>query len=531
MSESPGPARGDETIVRDARAGDPRALAALVERHMGMVYAIACAHLGDRERAEDLAQEVFLRAFLALDQLGDPGRLAPWLARIARNLAISWLRRDSLTGRLVPLVPFDEQVLHVQDTQSTGARQQMETQERESAVWEAMLKLAPEQRELLLLHFAEDLSANEIGRRLGVHQTTVSRRIQRALAQMRGLLGPVLRDAAPRLRVPGRVTSRTVGLLLAAAAMSAASKAALAAKATQEVSTLAQVPMAAAGAAGLWELVTTSLIAGGKIMATGKGIAGAVAAAALIGGGVYWGTRTQESPPQGETRPVPEVSHGMAEIMPEEGSVEFVPMEHRGVVDVTVLDDSGHDLTNGAASSGDVMHSQQLIINETLSHYPYRFVVTTRSADGSEQTATRFFLSPGRIREERERGGGFPSTQILIWDAVNRPDQYLILDFERRLAIRTTLDEEPVYPIDVLQQMDELRARGATIEVDPATGLPSRVEIRHPNSDARTVYSEFMYNFGVVELLFSMDPPTEGGYRLVEQGGVSPIPTEEGPTE
>jgi RNA polymerase sigma-70 factor (ECF subfamily) len=284
----------DESLVRRVLAGETRAFDPLVERHLGMVFAIACARLGDRDRAEDLTQEVFLRAFLALDSLHEPRLFAAWLSRIARNLASHWLRRDGSTARMLPLVALDGGLPDVPDTRAEGVREQMETAERDRAVWEAVLTLGPEEREAVLLHFTEGLNATDIARRLGVHQTTITRRLQRALANMRGLLEPVLREAAPALRAPRRLAPRTLGAIAAAAALSATAKATLAAKATQEVSMLSQAP---AAATGLWELLTTSLITGGKIMATGKGIAVTAALAALIGGGIYVTTRSQPTQP------------------------------------------------------------------------------------------------------------------------------------------------------------------------------------------------------------------------------------------
>jgi RNA polymerase sigma-70 factor, ECF subfamily len=281
----------DRDLVQRARGGERAAFDALVERHMGMVYAIAFARLGDRDRAEDLAQEVFLRAFLALDQLSDPRRFTGWLSQITRNLAISWLRRDSRAQRLAPEVPLKQEIQELPDTQAKGARQQMETQEQESAIWKAIQALSPEERELVLLHFSEGISANEIARRLGLHQTTITRRLQRTLRRMRGLIEPVLREAAPSLRVSPRVTTRTLGVIAGAAAMSAVSKTALAAKASQEIAALVQTPAAAAGfVASLeaaWAALISGLFLGGQAMATGKGIASVVAAAAVVGGGIY----------------------------------------------------------------------------------------------------------------------------------------------------------------------------------------------------------------------------------------------------
>jgi RNA polymerase sigma-70 factor (ECF subfamily) len=283
----------DEILVHEALADDRRAFEALIERHMGMVYAIACARLRDRDRAEDLTQEVFLRAFLALPRLDHPERFGAWLCRITRNLAVNWLRRDSRVARLVPQVPFEDAALHIPDTHAKGARQRMEASEREKALWEALLQLPTEEREAVLLHYSEDLSTTEISRRLGVHQTTVRRRLHRALANMRGLLVPVLRESAPAMRAPRRLTTRTFGVIAAAAAMTAASKAALAAKATQEMTALGQAPLAAAGLAACLQGLFAALLTGGKIMATGKGVAATVAAAAVITGAVHWGMASE----------------------------------------------------------------------------------------------------------------------------------------------------------------------------------------------------------------------------------------------
>src|SRR5262245_26263295 len=72
-------------------AGDARCFDALVENYFGMIYAIGLAHLGDAALAQDLAQEVFLRAYLCLDQLKNPDWFPGWITRMARNLAIDWL--------------------------------------------------------------------------------------------------------------------------------------------------------------------------------------------------------------------------------------------------------------------------------------------------------------------------------------------------------------------------------------------------------------------------------------------------------
>lgn len=93
----------DGDLVRLARDGDPVAFRLLVERHQPMVRARArwlCANPSD---VDDVVQESFLHAFIALDRLEDPERFAAWLAGVVFNVCRNLRRRRQLT--LVPTGP------------------------------------------------------------------------------------------------------------------------------------------------------------------------------------------------------------------------------------------------------------------------------------------------------------------------------------------------------------------------------------------------------------------------------------------
>jgi RNA polymerase sigma factor (sigma-70 family) len=288
----------DERLVRAARGGDAQAFDALIRRHFGLVHAIALARLGEREAAEDLAQEVFLRAHLALPQLSDPGLFTRWLAQIARNLAATWQSRAMRRSALAAMVPLDEHGGEVPDTEDKGVRSRMETEEQQRAVWNAVRSLPPEERELVLMHFAEGLTQSEIGERLGVHQTTVLRRLKRALAAMRGALEPLLRESGPRLRASRGAAARASALVAAAGAMSATARASLAATAA------ASTPLVKAGSL---TTIKAALAAGGSLMATGKGITVTIGVAALVAGGIYVTTVAQQGAPAPPLPPPPAV--------------------------------------------------------------------------------------------------------------------------------------------------------------------------------------------------------------------------------
>lgn len=283
----------EQALVRAAQAGDPRAFEALIDRYFGMVYAIAFARLTDREIAEDLAQEVFLRVSLFLGDLKDARRFGAWVSRLTRNLAIDWLRRGQRASRLLAQVPLEE-ALDVTEDDRPDPRERAQREETRRKVHEAILGLPANQREMVMLRFIEEMRVEDIAAQMGVHTTTVRYHLRRALGAMRGTLEPLLRESAPALRARRRVAARTAVIVAAAAALSAAQKSALAGAAAAGMNAV-EAKSAVSGVMGLifalWGFIKSIfalLGAGGASMGMGKGIAIAVAAVAVAGGGTVY---------------------------------------------------------------------------------------------------------------------------------------------------------------------------------------------------------------------------------------------------
>src|SRR5215472_8449774 len=95
VSGTPAPNFGDDAaLIARLRAGDENAMADLYDRYSAVVYGVALRVLGDTTAAEDVLQEVFLQLWRNPRRFdADRGRLAPWLAVIARNRAIDLLRK------------------------------------------------------------------------------------------------------------------------------------------------------------------------------------------------------------------------------------------------------------------------------------------------------------------------------------------------------------------------------------------------------------------------------------------------------
>lgn len=285
---------GDAELVEAARSGRREAFDELANRHFGLVYAIGLARLGNRDQAEDLAQEVFLRAFLLLDQLGSQSLFSHWLSRIARNLAIDWQRSGETASRLIPMVSLDDIPGEVTDVKAPDPRREAAGAEQSEALREALTRLSPEEREVVLLHYMEGISQHEIARRMGVNHTTVMRQIARSLGAMRGVMESTVRNMALGFGARPSAKARTAALGAAIIALPAATRSSMAAIAAQSLHSGASVSSAKVAGAGIGSLpgfINTSLSllkTGGAVMGYGKSAAGIICVVALAGGGYYY---------------------------------------------------------------------------------------------------------------------------------------------------------------------------------------------------------------------------------------------------
>lgn len=178
--------RTDEELVQECLAGDTAAYGELVRRHQQRVVAVAFRALRDRALAEDLAQEVFLRAYRSLARFQTGRRFRPWLMAIAANRIrdhlkararrneVTWeLDRTAATGTSTPL-------------DRAAARQMLQRLEA------GVADMPEETREVLRLRFVVGLDYDEVAESLEIPLGTVKSRISRARVALRRLFGEVL---------------------------------------------------------------------------------------------------------------------------------------------------------------------------------------------------------------------------------------------------------------------------------------------------------------------------------------------------
>lgn len=174
--------------VARAQAGDTGAFAALVRRHQDRVFGFVLRMVGAREEAMELTQDVFLKAWTALPQWRPEARLSTWLLQIARNAALDALRRRAQVG-FSALEALPEPV-----DPAPGPDAHYAGRQRQRHLLEALGRISPEHREILLLREIEDLSYADIGVTLGLSEGTVKSRLARARAALLACFPPSAGD-------------------------------------------------------------------------------------------------------------------------------------------------------------------------------------------------------------------------------------------------------------------------------------------------------------------------------------------------
>jgi RNA polymerase sigma-70 factor, ECF subfamily len=166
----------DEALIERIRSGDETAMADMYERYSGIVYGVALRVLGDTGAAEDVLQEVFLQLWRN-PQAFDPnrGKLATWLAVIARNRAIDHLRKRPLEDDIEDL-PI-----------STGVNLENEAARRLAVdkIRGVLSRLPQEQRRALEMAFFEGMTHTEIASKTGDPLGTIKTRIRAGLLALR----------------------------------------------------------------------------------------------------------------------------------------------------------------------------------------------------------------------------------------------------------------------------------------------------------------------------------------------------------
>lgn len=174
----------DAELIARTRAGDPDAFGALVSRYYDACWRFAYHMLGERADAEDVVQESFLRAYLAIGRYDERDQFRGWLFRILTNQC-----RNALTarGRRARRFVQDEVAIDKAAAPLAAIAPGVE----DAALSRALAQLDPNQREALLLKYAEGLEYTEMSAMTGMGESALKMRVKRGVERLRAILGPL----------------------------------------------------------------------------------------------------------------------------------------------------------------------------------------------------------------------------------------------------------------------------------------------------------------------------------------------------
>lgn len=172
----------EEKIVQAAKGGDGDAFRRLVEAFQDDVYRTVISILRDKDLAEDLAQETFIRAYLNLEKLRKPQKIRAWLCGIARNAALKWIARQR------PLDRLDEQQVHSLQSATPNMDEVLQKRRMREVVLHAIYEIPEAYRDMLFLFYMRGMKYTEIAEHRHLSTAAVRNRLHKARRMLREVL-------------------------------------------------------------------------------------------------------------------------------------------------------------------------------------------------------------------------------------------------------------------------------------------------------------------------------------------------------
>ena len=189
----------EKHILARARRGELPAFEELVRRHEKRVYAVALRSSGSPEDAEDITQEVFLRAWRSIEEFRGDSGFSTWLFRITMNLCVDHARHKHAQPQTQPLVMGEEESERPLPDPAPPPEEHLDNSELGRELAAALDEVSEEHRRIVLLRDVSGMSYTEIAEVLEISEGTVKSRLSRARIALRKVLlrrGNLLPSAA-----------------------------------------------------------------------------------------------------------------------------------------------------------------------------------------------------------------------------------------------------------------------------------------------------------------------------------------------
>src|SRR2546423_13112827 len=172
----------DSEIISQVLKGDHNAYAALVERYKTYVFTLTLRFTKNREDAEEISQDIFVKAYRSLADFRGASKFSTWLYTIVNTTCITFLRKKRLEVHSLD----DERVFEVANNQDSGFRaNKIEQKSKLNMVNRAIALLNPDDAEIITLFYKNEQSLEEIGEILRLEPNTAKVRLHRARTRLK----------------------------------------------------------------------------------------------------------------------------------------------------------------------------------------------------------------------------------------------------------------------------------------------------------------------------------------------------------
>ena len=175
----------DVELIQCILAGDDNAFTDLIRKYQWQVQAHVLRKIGDFHIAEDITQETFLRAYQNLETLNDPTQFRKWLHAIVDHLCVAWFRKKRLQIQSLEETDISEIETDAYSRYVAEERAKTTDEAQRELVKKLLARLKERDREVITLHYFEEMTSSEIGTYLGVSENTIKSRLHRARQQLK----------------------------------------------------------------------------------------------------------------------------------------------------------------------------------------------------------------------------------------------------------------------------------------------------------------------------------------------------------
>jgi RNA polymerase sigma-70 factor, ECF subfamily len=175
------PARGDQQLLDEAKAGSARAFQAIVERYMKRTYNLAFGFSGDHDMADEITQEVFVKVHASMHSFRGESEFGTWIYRIATNISLNHVKQRQRQVNRSMDVDDAAHLLPTHDTQAENA-------DHRAHIERALHELPTLQRAVVILRHFDGLSTKQVGAILRCSEGTVKTHLFRGLKKLKSKL-------------------------------------------------------------------------------------------------------------------------------------------------------------------------------------------------------------------------------------------------------------------------------------------------------------------------------------------------------